>query len=206
RFSRDWSSDVCSSDLSAGGRGFNSRRLHHLAREKPLISGAFFWPFIRQSEIMSTNCPPEGKRVRYWDAMDPHRTLFETSIVRIAIVVPLILAIGIATIILLDPTIWNSVGFQSLNAIQETYKSLTIPFLILSLSIPSTALAAGHHRSLQSRHQIQIQDQQNIFSNYVKHRELFIDFCGKTKPLPAGTKEPNEIYEIIYQDAPKGLL
>jgi hypothetical protein len=102
--------------------------------------------------------------------MDPHRTLFETSIVRLAILLPLVLAAGVATIILLDPEIRNRVGFSTLSELQEAYKALSIPFLILSLAIPLTALSAGHHRSLQSKQQIQIQDQQNIFSNYVKHR------------------------------------
>lgn len=138
--------------------------------------------------------------------MDPHRTLFETSLVRLAIAIPLLLAIGAAALILLDPETVGKVGLGSLREVQETYRTLTIPFLLWSLSIPFTALVAGHHRSLQSRHQIQIQDQQNIFSNYVKHRELFIDFCEQTKALPEGTKESNELYELIFPEASEGFL
>lgn len=144
--------------------------------------------------------------MKIWDGMDPHRTLFETSLVRLAILIPSILAIGASTLVFLDPATRDQIGLSNLDGIQAIYRSLTIPFLILSLAIPFTALVAGHHRSLQNRHQIQVQDQQNIFSNYVKHRELFIDFCSQSNPLPQVAKPSHEIYAIVFPNAEEGVL
>lgn len=144
--------------------------------------------------------------MKIWDGMEPHKTLFETSLVRLCILIPTLFALGTAIIILLDPSTDSRIGLTNFEGIREIYRSLTIPFLILSLAIPLTALMAGHHRSLQSRHQIWIQDQQNIFSNYVKHRELFIEFVDGNKPFPEKFKSPNQIYELVFPQSSEGIF
>ena len=51
------------------------------------------------------------------------------------------------------------------------------------LALPLLGLIASHLRSVQSKQQIETQQEQNKFSNYLAHREQFNTFFSEDKPL-----------------------
>jgi hypothetical protein len=54
-----------------------------------------------------------------------------------------------------------------------------IPIGIVALAVPIFAILAANHRSEQSREQMRLSSEQNIFSNHYKHVEEFEKYCTR---------------------------
>lgn len=63
---------------------------------------------------------------------------------------------------------WSPLGLEFL-----IFSVLKVPLAILALLIPSIAILAANHRSVQSAEMMKLTQAQNTFSNYYKHREEF---------------------------------
>jgi len=116
--------------------------------------------------------------------MTSHKKLGQSSIFKCALLSPL--AVGF---LLLFIAIYNNpvleVCFTSpcINYFFELYK---YPLSILGLSVPLTAIAAALHRSEETSLQIMASNKQfeetlkqNVFNNYIKHKEDFFDLVEK---------------------------
>lgn len=89
------------------------------------------------------------------------------------------------------------------------YQNLSKPALIVGLSLPLLGLIASHLRSIQTITQIETQEEQNIFSNYAKHREFFFEFFKDEQLLSKEsslTIKAYQLYALLYPKAKEGEL
>jgi len=82
-----------------------------------------------------------------------------------------------------------------------------VPLGILATLIPNIALLAASHRSEQTKEQIRITSEQNVFSNYYKHLEEFLKHCKnwdvKDSRAPL-IQSPRRLYGRIYPNSING--
>lgn len=81
---------------------------------------------------------------------------------------------------------WNPVCYKSF------IEAFELPIGVFAVAIPLTALAAAAHRSSQTKRQIELQNSQNVFSNYYKHLEEFVKFCEAKNPPPQDLSTTSE--------------
>src|SRR5690606_37909803 len=74
--------------------------------------------------------------------------------------------------------------------------------------IPVIAVLATHHRSVQNAEAMRISQEQNIFSNYFKHRDEFEKHMSKINPngWVNFMGDTHIIYDDLFPDAIKGCL
>lgn len=84
---------------------------------------------------------------------------------------PLIISIGLAFWLGYQANLqWVCPTRESLAFTMDFFK---VPLYILSLIFPFVAMAVSHHRYVQTREQITLTREQNVLTNYYKHREEF---------------------------------
>lgn len=105
---------------------------------------------------------------------DPHKSLLELGIIRWAAVILLFAILIVIFTITNNGNFYWKPDYHGLNAAVEIFR---IPLGIAALSIPIMAILAANHRSEQSREQMRLTGQQNIFSNHYKHIEEFEKYC-----------------------------
>lgn len=107
---------------------------------------------------------------------DPNKSLLSLPIVISTFSATLLLSIAMSLIIAINSDlIWNY-SFKGFNDFVTYFK---VPIGILSLNIPLIALFGANHRSEQTKAQMILTKQQNIFANHYKHIEEFEKFCTK---------------------------
>lgn len=90
-----------------------------------------------------------------------------------ALLTPLLLSSGAVVMILTStPLIFDLTH----TGLEYFWKTFHIPLTIASSSLPLVGLVALNHRSEQTAKQIEVAQEQNIFTNYYKHREEFIKY------------------------------
>jgi hypothetical protein len=77
-----------------------------------------------------------------------------------------------------------------------------VPLGILAIIILVVAAIASNHRSLQSKVLIKLQDGQNKFSNYYKHKEEFDKYLANTIQLQG--KTIYNVHNLIFPDVNRG--
>lgn len=112
-----------------------------------------------------------------------NKTLWQEWYFHFALFLPL--AIGVA----LAARLWMSgYGLSSMclevACYSEFANAFELPIAVIAAAIPLTILAGATHRSAQTKRQIDVQMDQNIFSNYYKHLEEFERFCRLKNPKP----------------------
>ncbi|MGR5465115.1 hypothetical protein ACPV5G_19435 [Photobacterium damselae] len=124
----------------------------------------------------------------------PHNKSFlSLPILWVVICIHLGLAIGLFIIICRHTPLYLDFSSNGLNRFISIFR---FPLGILSLIIPIMALLATNHRSEQTREQIRLSQEQNIFQNHYKHIEEFTKHCD-TK-LSSGIINPRHIYNNLY--------
>lgn len=90
----------------------------------------------------------------------------------------------------------SSTGFNSFISI------FRFPLSILALIIPIVALLAANHRSEQTKEQIRVSNNQNLFQNYYKHLEEFIKYseAQNNKAL----QSPRHIHRLLFPNVSSG--
>lgn len=79
------------------------------------------------------------------------------------------------------------------------YKYMKLPLLISALSFPLVALVASIHRSAQTHKQIALAIEQNLFSNYLKHKEEFSKMLASLQDVHNVIfKSPASLYRKIF--------
>lgn len=109
--------------------------------------------------------------------MKIYRKLSESLVFRCALIIPVsvgIILMGVSAIYnTSSPICWSS---ACIGYFFELYK---YPIAILGMSVPLTAIAASLHRSEEASVQIEEVMRQNVFNNYVKHKDDFFDFLAR---------------------------
>ncbi|WP_461437455.1 hypothetical protein [Marinobacter nauticus] len=142
-----------------------------------------------------------------WQSLSQSKTLFDSSAFRLTITLASVLALGYTII---DSTLNPNLTFH-----EELLEHLTPPALIIGASLPIVALLANHHRSIQTAHQIdnaqkslEISEEQNLFSNFIKHKEMFDDIFKNNQLFNIENvfADSDIIYDQIYPEALDGNL
>ncbi|WP_296935206.1 hypothetical protein [uncultured Marinobacter sp.] len=151
----------------------------------------------------------EGIR-RIWEKigepMEATNHLHDTRMFRTAIYGPAIAALIVGLIGYFFSPVeadWTLNGFNNFIALFK------LPIGMASLAIPFGALIASHHRSIQSARQIESQQQQHTFSNYIKHKEYFGKFLDDEGILDGSysfAAKEKKVYQALFPNARKGYL
>nr|PMI03110.1 hypothetical protein BCU55_06005 [Shewanella sp. 10N.286.48.A6] len=109
----------------------------------------------------------------------------------------------------LNPELLNHIPYD-VDLIVTTY---SVPLTTLSLIVPLVGLIALNHRSEQTNQQIktslkqtQMTLEQNLFTNYFKHKEEFHHFCEKLENDYPGYKSYTQLwmYDHIFPNSRNG--
>lgn len=136
--------------------------------------------------------------------MSPTEHLLDTQIFRLAIVGPIISASIIAAVGLYNSGVTAEWSLSGFNNFVDLFK---LPLGVAGLSIPLGALVASHHRSVQSASQIDAQDSQNTFSNFLQHKEYFGRYIDQEQILQGDFSfraKDKKIYQALFPLAQKG--
>lgn len=81
------------------------------------------------------------------------------------------------------------------------YSAFKVPLLVSALSFPLGALAASIHRSAQTQRQIMLTEEQNLFSNFLKHREEFLKVLVQLESsYNISFKAPTGLYQTLFPE------
>lgn len=116
-----------------------------------------------------------------------------------SILIPTAIAIGIAVSILLTE---SPRGFCFTSDCYQNFLSLyKIPLATLALAFPLAGIVAAYHRSIETNEQIKIAQTNNTFSNYIKHREDFLEHIeehlGKEE-TKYGISDIRNFYRLLF--------
>lgn len=136
--------------------------------------------------------------------MEPTNHLHDTRMFRAAIYGPVLLSLLLAIIGQMNSGLEPNLSFQGFNTFLINFK---LPIGFAGLAIPLGALVASHHRSIQAASQIESQQNQNTFSNYVKHKEYFEKFLDEQGLLTGNNSfeaKDKKIYHVLFPRAQNG--
>ncbi|PMJ99538.1 hypothetical protein [Vibrio sp. 10N.261.55.A7] len=83
------------------------------------------------------------------------------------------------------------------------WELFNIPIKLLSSAIPLVGLVALNHRSIQTARQIELSQEQNIFTNYYKHREEFIKYAEAN--FPKESIKPIYAHQFLFPYIKEGV-
>ncbi|MEZ8274022.1 hypothetical protein AB6C54_23405 [Vibrio splendidus] len=118
----------------------------------------------------------------------------------VALLTPLLLSSGAVVMILTStPLIFDLTH----TGLEYFWKTFHIPLTIASSSLPLVGLVALNHRSEQTAKQIEVAQEQNIFTNYYKHREEFIKYVDNQLP----DREVNTLHahRVLFPNSKKSV-
>ncbi len=136
--------------------------------------------------------------------MRPTEHLLDTRMFRLVIIGPIAVAFFLTIIALSGADVTTDWSFDGFNEFVDLFK---LPIGVAGLSIPLGALVASHHRSVQSASQITAQESQNIFSNFLKHKEYFGKYLDEEKILSGDFSfraKDKKLYQALFPLAQKG--
>lgn len=138
---------------------------------------------------MPTKCPRKKLMKERWTPIEPKISLSESSLFRLVVRVLAYPALFFAALAL------GSIDFSdhpiaSPETLGLLFSRLKQPVILAGLALPLLGLIASHLRSVQAKEQIenqqlQIETQQfqNKFSNYLAHRDQFNSFFKEDEPM-----------------------
>ncbi|CAK1965408.1 hypothetical protein VCRA2114E365_300032 [Vibrio crassostreae] len=110
---------------------------------------------------------------------DPDISFFGLKIVRLAALSFILIFLLVCGIIIHQSHLWGEWNFthSGFNNLLDYFK---VPLGFLALTIPVGAVFAANHRSEQTKKQIALTHNQNLFTNYYKHIEEFDKYASLT--------------------------
>ncbi|MCC4774997.1 hypothetical protein AB4077_19335 [Vibrio cyclitrophicus] len=108
---------------------------------------------------------------------DPDTSFFELKIVRLTALVFITVFLIIFGMIIHKSNLWGkwNLTYTGFNNLLDYFK---VPLGFLALIIPVGAVFAANHRSEQTKKQLALTHNQNLFTNYYKHVEEFEKFAN----------------------------
>ncbi|MCF2909971.1 hypothetical protein L1285_16750 [Pseudoalteromonas sp. DL2-H2.2] len=126
---------------------------------------------------------------------EPKRALHRQYIFWIALTVPLML------FLLVGSLYWKGYEFSwTKEGIDTFFEISKVPLYFLSSVIPFLILAARIHGTRQVEEQIKVTQENNIFTNYYKHRELFDKFIDDNIDDFKHIESSEALYKFLYPD------
>lgn len=121
---------------------------------------------------------------------DPDTSFFELKVVKFTALSFILIFLIACIIIIQNSMLWGkwNLTHSGFNNLLEYFK---VPLGFLALMIPVGAVFAANHRSEQTKKQIALTHNQNLFINYYKHIEEFEKFIEKSLPT-------------VFTDSPTG--
>lgn len=139
-----------------------------------------------------------------WKKIEANTALLDSSAFRWTTRIFVYTAIFYATVVITEFDFRNFNPFSS-TRLQELVLALKNPALIVGISLPILGLLASHLRSIQTKKQIETQQEQNVFSNYLAHRGQFNEFMKEEAPLrPISTISKWAMYGRLFPNAENG--
>lgn len=129
---------------------------------------------------------------------NPKKSFFELPVVRWAIGIHVVIASASALAILITGDYGFSPTADGFNLFLTDFK---FPIGVLAMLIPVVALLATNHRSEQTKEQIRVTEDQNIFANYFKHYEEFDKYSSELEMFKFNTRY---FYNIAFSGARNG--
>jgi hypothetical protein len=118
----------------------------------------------------------------------------------VALLTPLLLSSNAVVMILTStPLIFDLTH----TGLEYFWKTFHIPLTIASSSLPLVGLVALNHRSEQTAKQIEVAQEQNIFTNYYKHREEFIKYVDNQ--LPDWKVNALHAHRVLFPNSKKSV-
>lgn len=126
-------------------------------------------------------------------SFEPDKGFFELTIVKKTIFITIVLFFVFLIYIMATSNLRYEKGFIGLNNLFNIFK---FPLSIFAVSASFLAIFATHHRSMQTKKQIDLAYNQNIFNNYYKHKEEFDKYVKmkSNKHMPNALSMYNEIF------------
>ncbi|MGF1761097.1 hypothetical protein L4D76_24890 [Photobacterium sagamiensis] len=119
--------------------------------------------------------------------MAANRSIVQLKLLWFTVGILVISSAILAGLIITNSKLTWDPSYEGINNFVEIFK---VPLSIVALIIPAVAIIASNHRSIQTAAQIKISIQQNIFTNYFKHKEEFVKYLSEYDDLFKGLKEP----------------
>ncbi len=122
----------------------------------------------------------------------------------ISIILIVLLGGGCAIWIVKHSNLIYDPSYEGVNNLLVIFK---VPLSILALIIPTVAIIASNHRSVQAAKQIELSNTQNIFTNYFKHKEEFESYLKRFDTNnDALFEDADYLHRVIFPNAIKGDL
>ncbi len=142
-------------------------------------------------------------KIKKYSAFDPLKDFFHLPILWWSIGFFVLVASVVTGLIIYNSELISSYDYMGFNRAISIFK---VPLGILALIIPIVALFAANHRSVQTKRQITIADQQNIFSNYFKHIEEFEKYVSSHISDDLFNVNKRTTHKILFPNADIGNL
>ncbi|EHD2271247.1 TPA: hypothetical protein ACMDWR_003646 [Vibrio cholerae] len=132
---------------------------------------------------------------------DPKKSLIELKILWLVVGGFGALAAFVTLIIGMNSDLIPNYSYLGFNHAVVVFR---VPLAILALIIPIVALLAANHRSVQTKEQIRVANEQNNFSNYYKHIEEFEKYLNKIWDKKSYTSSPRKLHKVLFPNARHG--
>lgn len=109
---------------------------------------------------------------------DPHTSFLHLPVVKCTTITLVAISLLFCVVIVFNSEVRWDFSYDGFNHFLVVFR---FPLGILALIIPIIALLAANHRSEQTKEQIRVTNDQNIFSNYYKHFEEFSKYVDNHK-------------------------
>lgn len=129
---------------------------------------------------------------------DPHKSFLSLAVVKGTAITLFFMSLIAASIIATNSALFFDLTYEGFNLFFSVFR---FPLALAALIIPIIALLAANHRSEQTKEQIRVTNEQNVFSNYYKHIEEFNKYLtGRVKQ----TIDLRFAHHQIYPNASRG--
>lgn len=134
---------------------------------------------------------------------DPHTSFLHLPIVKFTAFSLVAVSLFWGGVIVVNSKVDWDLSYIGFNHFLVVFR---FPLGILAIIIPVIALLAANHRSEQTKEQIKVTNEQNIFSNYYKHIDEFSKYIAlKDGGFENGIKvEPRYSHSLVFPYAKDG--
>lgn len=144
----------------------------------------------------------KGKLIKYF-SFDPLKNFFQLPILWWSVCSFVLLALVIAGVINYNSDLLPRFDYLGFNQAITIFK---VPLGLLAFIIPVVALLAANHRSVQTKQQLRLTEQQNIFSNHFKHIEEFEKYISSHINNELFFINNRSAHRILFPTAGEGYL
>ncbi|MDK1289832.1 hypothetical protein [Pseudoalteromonas umbrosa] len=158
-----------------------------------LIKKAFKEILLDFAELISNFIANCTELIINFFTNDPKCALHRQYIFWAALILPFVFFLKVGSLY------WEGYEFSWTKEGVDTFFEISkIPLYFLSSVIPLMILAARIHGTRQVEEQIKVTQENNTFTNYYKHRELFYEFINKRFRDFKHPINKERLYQLIY--------